>query len=338
MPSELARVNTIGARVDLQPNTAGRGLGKRAVVLGGTGFVGQSVCGALASHGYEVIAVARRAREAPHASQVVTADLAFGRAADLARLFREVDAKVIVNAAGGMWGLADDELQAANVGLTENVLAAAASLPGQIRLVHIGTVHEYGLVPIGDSMPEEMAPAPVTLYGRLKVRCTEAVIGAARVGMVDGIVLRVGNVTGVGQPAASLLGIVAAQLQQAHIEGRPAVLELGPLGSQRDFLNLSEAAAAIAAAATVDRVVEPLVNIGHGQAISARSIVELLIQASGVPTELHEKPARAPETQWQQMRTERARRVLGWAPGQDLGDGVRELWQSLTGVSAVTKA
>jgi dTDP-6-deoxy-L-talose 4-dehydrogenase [NAD(P)+] len=315
--------------MDLQSHTTSRGLGKRAVVLGGTGFIGRSVCGALAHLGYEVVAVARRADPVAEAGKVVPFDLAFGTHDEILDILRDIDVDVIVNAAGGTWGRSDDELYAANLGLTERILSAAAALPTTVRLVHVGSVHEYGLVPVGDSMPEELVPSPVTEYGRLKARCTEAVLMAARAGQVDAIVLRIGNVTGAGQPAASLLGTVAGTLRRAHLEGRPAVLELGPLGSQRDFLNRRDATAAIVAAATVDTVAELLVNIGRGTAASARSMVELLIEASGVPTELREQPAKAPETHWQQMRIERARRVLGWAPGEDGGQGVRELWQSL---------
>lgn len=302
-----------------------------AVVLGGTGFVGRPVCAALADLGYEVVAVARHARPVARASKVVPLDLATATIGEVTATLHDLDPTIIVNAAGGMWGLDDDELHAANVGLTEHVLAAAAALPRRARLVQVGSVHEYGLVPIGESMFEETATAPVTLYGKLKLRCAEAVIDAARAGSVDGIVLRIGNVTGAGQPTVSLLGVVAAQLHQAWAERRPAVLELGPLGSQRDFLNLSDAVTAIVAAATVEQVAEPLVNIGHGHATSARRMVELLVAASGVPTELREKPAPAAETQWQQMRIDRARRVLGWSPARDLEAGVDDLWRHLTG-------
>lgn len=294
--------------------------------MGGTGFLGRPVCDALAQLDYEVVVVSRHARQVPPTTKLVPADLSVSASVDVVR---DVDPDVIVNAAGGTWGLADSELYAANVGITENVLAAAAALPRRARLVHIGSVHEYGLVPVGESMDEDMEPAPITLYGQLKARCAEAVVGAARAGTVDGIVLRVGNVTGAGQPAASLLGDVAARLHRAHVEGRPAVLDLGPLNAQRDFLNRSDAVAAIVAAVTVSEVAEPLVNIGHGQPTSARTMVEMLIAASGVPADLRERPAEAPDPLWQHMRIERARSVLGWAPGPDLSEGVRELWDSL---------
>ena len=74
-----------------------------------------------------------------------------------------------------------------------------------------------------------------------------------------------------------------------------------------------------------------MINIGSGRATSARTMVRLLVEVSGVPAEIKEAPAAEPETQWQQMRIERARELLGWAPGADLTDGVRELWAHITG-------
>jgi len=298
----------------------------RAVVLGGTGFVGRPVCRALAQRGFEVVAVARHNRMVPHATAIVPMDLARADQAEIATMLREHDAALVVNAAGGMWGLSDDEMVFANTTLTEHVIGAVAALPHRPRLVHIGTVHEYGMVPIGASMDEETEPKPVTLYGQLKLRCTEAVLAATEAGEVDGVVLRVGNVTGTGQPAVSLLGIVAERLAEAHRERRTAVLDLAPLGAKRDFLNLGDAVSAITAAATTPALRTPLMNIGTGHATSARDMVQALIEVSGVPTELNEAAATAEETTWQQMRVERAMKHLAWAPSPSLTDGLRELW------------
>jgi nucleoside-diphosphate-sugar epimerase len=311
--------------VDARP-----GAGHRAVVLGGTGFLGRPTCRALAERGYEVIAVARRAQPVPYAAKVIPLDLAAADADEIATLLRDHEASVVVNAAGGMWGLTEAEMEQANVVLTERVVRAVAAAPTRPRLVQVGTVHEYGLVPIGTSMDEEMEPQPVTPYGRLKLRCTEVVTAATRAGDIDGVVLRVGNVTGAGQPAVSLLGVVASQLLAAHRENRRAILNLGPLGSQRDFLNLSDSVRAVALAATVPTLKADVINIGLGRATSARTMVHWLVEVSGVPAEINEAPATEPETQWQQMRIERARELLGWAPGADLTDGVRELWAHIT--------
>jgi nucleoside-diphosphate-sugar epimerase len=318
-------MDATGTGVDARP-----GAGHRAVVLGGTGFLGRPVCRALAEQGFEVIAVARRAQPVAYAAKVIPMDLATTGQDEIATLLRDHDARVVVNAAGGMWGLTEAEMELANVALTEHVVRAVAAQPARPRLVHLGTVHEYGLAPVGTSMDEETEPQPVAAYGQLKLRCTQAVTAATRAGAIDGVVLRIGNVTGAGQPAVSLLGKVAGQLLAAHRENRPAVLDLAPLGAQRDIRNLSDSVRAVALAATAPALAADVINIGAGRATSARTMVRSLVEISGVPTQINEAPAAEPETQWQQMRIERARELLGWAPGADLTDGVRELWAHIT--------
>ena len=306
----------------------GSAQGQRVAVLGGTGFVGRPVCRALANLGHEVVVIARNAPPVDQPDRVMTLDLAYAEVEEIAKIFRAEEISVVVNAAGGMWGLTDEEMVAANLTLVQRVIEAAACLPRRPRLLQLGSVHEYGLVPIGASMDEETTPEPVTAYGKLKLSCTEAVTEATRQGRIDGISLRIGNLIGAGQPRVSLLGVVVQQLWEAYREARPAVLRLGPLGSQRDFLSLSDGVSAIATAVTIPELPGPVLNVGTGRATSARAMVRLLIEVSGVPTELIEaEPPGPAETSWQQMQIDRARQLLGWSPGGDLTDGMKDLWE-----------
>ncbi|HEX6501019.1 MAG TPA: NAD(P)-dependent oxidoreductase [Micromonosporaceae bacterium] len=300
---------------------------RRAAVLGGTGFVGRPVCRALADLGYQVVAIARHAPDASGPVPVRPLDLVRAGVDEVAEVLRREDVDVVVNAAGGMWGLTDDEMVAANLTLVRNAVAAASAMPHPVRFVQLGTVHEYGLVPVGTSMAEDSPARPVTTYGELKLRCTETVIDAAERGTVDGVSLRIGNVTGAGQPAVSLLGVVAGQLWQAHRESRSAVITTGPLGSMRDFVNLSDVVRAIALVAAVPELPARLFNIGTGRATAARDMVRMLIDVSGVDTELIEAESTTAESTWQQMSVDRAGRLLGWSPVGDLSDGIKELWE-----------
>jgi nucleoside-diphosphate-sugar epimerase len=301
---------------------------QRVAVLGGTGFVGRPVCRALASLGYEVIVIARHTAAAEPTVRSRVVDLANANVGEIAEVFREEDVRAVINAAGGMWGLTDEQMVAANLTLVQQVIEAAASMPRPLRLVQMGSVHEYGLVPIGTSMDEDMPAKPVNAYAKLKLRCTEAVSEATGRGLVDGVSLRVGNVIGAGQPRVSLLGVVAEQLWDAHRDGRQAVLRVGPLGSMRDFINLSDAVTAIIAATTIAELPGRIFNVGTGAATSARDIVRLLIEVSGVPTELIEaESSGGAEQMWQQLRIDRVRQQLGWSPKGDLSDGMKELWE-----------
>jgi nucleoside-diphosphate-sugar epimerase len=75
----------------------------------------------------------------------------------------------------------------------------------------------------------------------------------------------------------------------------------------------------------------PVVNVGRGEAVSARRMVELLIGVSGVDTAVTEEPAPAgtgPETEWQCMDVGLAEQALGWVPRRSLEDSVASLWDA----------
>jgi nucleoside-diphosphate-sugar epimerase len=308
--------------------------GTRVAVLGATGFVGHAVTRTLIAQGCRVLGIARTHRTDPDVD-FVPLDLARAKSADIAAILGPAGVTAVVNAAGGMWGLSEAQMVEANVTLVGNLLDAVRALPDPVRVIQLGSVHEYGLAPIGTSMTEDYAPEPVMPYGKLKLECANLVLDAARRGDVDGVVLRVGNVVGGGQPGHSLLGVVADRLAEARAQGGPLDLKLGPLGSQRDFLPLADAAEAIAAAVAVPTadISGHVVNIGLGDAHSARQLVRMLIAASGVPTVLTEgEPVVAVESEWQQMSIAKAAAVLGWAPRRTLENAVAELWAAAVGL------
>lgn len=186
------------------------------------------------------------------------------------------------------------------------------------------------MAPVGTSQRESDPAAPVMEYGKLKLAATEAVVRAVEAGRLDAVSLRLGNVVGAGQPGHSLLGVMAAKLDAARRAGETAQLSLQPLTAQRDFVDLTDTLDAVLLAA-VRRDVPPVVNIGTGAASSARLLVELLIEESGVPTEITEVPApdgTGPETEWQQLDITVAREQLGWEPRRTLREAVRELWEA----------
>ncbi|MEU5908699.1 NAD(P)-dependent oxidoreductase [Micromonospora sp. NPDC047467] len=300
----------------------------RVAVLGGTGFLGRPICRALADQGHAVVAVARQPRDLGPGVVVRALDLAAADVDEITDVLRELDSDVVINAAGGMWGLTDEQMLAVNVTLVERLIEAAGRLPRRVRVIQLGSVHEYGLVPVDTSMPETLPAAPVMPYGGFKVRCTTAVAEADRRGLIEGVTLRVGNVIGAGQPGHSLLGVVAGKLRDAQRAGERARLELAPLGSRRDFVGLSDVVAAVLLAAVRPQAAGRVINIGRGVAASARDMVQLLIDVSGVPTDLIEGERTGPaETTWQRLDVGLAAEVLGWAPSDDLHTEMKQLWE-----------
>lgn len=304
----------------------------RVAVLGGTGFIGRAICATLSEQGHGLLTVARKEPATPLPGNFARLDLTEDKPTDLAALLADQQIDVVVNAAGGMWGLTDEQMVGANVGMAARLLEALGLMADAPRLVHLGTVHEYGLSPIGVSLAEDSVPQPSMVYGQLKLQATELIADAVRTGGLDAVVLRLGNVVGAGQPSHSLLGVTAGKLAAARAAGTTAELALQPLTAQRDFVDLQDTVDAIIAALR-PVTAPPVLNVGLGKASSARELVELLIEVSGVPTEITEVPApqgTGPETEWQQLDITAIQRSLDWQPHRSLREAVAALWAAET--------
>ncbi|MCJ0875819.1 NAD(P)-dependent oxidoreductase [Streptomyces sp. AP-93] len=304
----------------------------RVAVLGATGFIGRALCATLDERGHGLLAVARKEPTVTLPGEFVAFDLTLDPPAALAEILTAHRIDVVVNAAGGDWGLTDEQMVPANLGMVERLLETLGGMAKPPRLVHIGSVHEYGLFPVGTTYTEDSPARPSTVYGRVKLRATELITEAVRDQGLDALVLRLGNVVGAGQPVHSLLGVMAGKLAEGRAAGGGAELSLMPLTAQREFLHLGDAVEAIAAALVPARGCPPVLNLGLGRATSAREVVELLIEESRVPTRIVEVPAPAgsgPETEWHQLDMSATERALDWKPTRSLQGAVAELWAAV---------
>ncbi|MBD0842328.1 NAD-dependent epimerase/dehydratase family protein [Streptomyces sp. TRM68416] len=304
----------------------------RVVVLGGTGFVGRHVCAAFRNEHNDVIAVSRHASPVPPGTRALALDLCATPPEELGRALTGGRPSVVVNAAGAVWAASEAQMAVANAELVRCLLDGLRTAAAPVRLVHLGSVNEYAPAHAGRPVHESTPTHPTTAYGQTKLRGTDLVLDAARRGDVDALVLRMANIAGPGSPAASLLGQVAHQLRLAAREGRAAEIRLTPLRAARDFVDATDAAAAVRAAAR-SAVRARVVNIGSGRAVAVRSLVELLIKVSGVPAEIMEQPlpesAAATPPECLEVDIRLARDLLGWTPRRSLEDAVADLWQDL---------
>ncbi|MFD4340629.1 NAD-dependent epimerase/dehydratase family protein [Streptomyces anulatus] len=306
------------------------------VVLGGTGFLGRHVCRTLADAGAQVLQVSRTARSGPAPAPAgritpVDHDLAGGGRPELARLL--ADADIVINTYGMAWSGTPEQMSEANSRWVGDLVDVMTELPRRPRLVQIGTVHEYGAIPVGTAATEDRTARPVTAYGRSKLLGTRRVLRAAADGL-DATVLRITNACGPGTPRASLLGSVAHHLVDAaerHADGEPPeTLRFPSLRAGRNFIDVRDAAEAALAASRAPRgvVTGRVVNIGGGRAAPVREAVARLVALSGVPIAVTEdEPDAAPvasKAEWQQVDISLAERLLGWRPRRDLDTSLHD--------------
>ncbi|AQA15552.1 NAD-dependent epimerase/dehydratase family protein [Streptomyces malaysiensis] len=296
---------------------------RKAVVIGGTGFIGRHICRALAKRGYEVLAMARKPAEPIPGVAFLELDAVSAPTEDIVQAAKSAD--LLVNAAGDSWQGDEANMTASHIPLVDRLVDAAAALPGRPRLVQLGSVHEYGPVPDGTAIAEDHPTAPRTPYARTKLVGSRIVLGAADAGRIDGCVLRVTNVCGPGTPRGSFLGGLAHRLRHTT-EDAPLALTL--VDDRRDFIDVRDVAEAVALAAS-GPVTGRVVNIGQGGAFSMRELAWLLISASQVPARLVREESGAVHSKggsWTQADIGLARRLMGWSPQVALKESLHDLW------------
>lgn len=294
-----------------------------AVVIGGTGFLGRHICAALAAHGYEVLAVARKPAQPIPGARFLPLDVAAATVGDIAEAVGSAD--LVVNAAGDLGADDEERMTAGHVLLVDRLVRAVSTLRRRPRLLQLGTVHEYGPVPEGTAIAEDHPTAPGSLYARTKLAGSRIVLDATEAGRVDGCVLRLTNGCGPGAPLHGFLGRLAAQLR-ATSEDAP--LTLTAVDDQRDFVDVRDIAEAVVLAAGT-RAPGRLINIGSGVATSMRELAGILVSVSGVPPHLVRKgqaPVHSKGGAWTQADIRLARGRLGWSPRVPLERSLRDLW------------
>ncbi|MFD0255052.1 NAD-dependent epimerase/dehydratase family protein [Streptomyces sp. NPDC127113] len=295
----------------------------RVVVLGGSGVLGSRVCARFAAAGSSVLSVSRSGARAPWWPDSVDTTALELTAGDMGRLRRALaGADVVVNAAAVVWRTTDQLMRALHMTAVDQLIDVAG---GQgARIVQMGSSYEYGPAPFGVSTKEDDRRPPASFYGASKRYGTEAVQRAARERRVQGVVLRVANVSGPGAGSNSLPGMVARQLAAGT-----AHLRLSPLTVWRDYVDVRDVIDAVLAAATAPAadVSGQVINIGGGAALPVRELVDRLIELSGVPArivEMADRPVLEPMP-WQQLDISRARDLLGWRPSRQLHDSLTDL-------------
>ncbi|TLS47683.1 NAD-dependent epimerase/dehydratase [Streptomyces montanus] len=315
--------------------TPGRPDGKsgRVVVLGATGFVGRHASAALEAAGHEVLAVARQPGKISASCRFHPMDLVADGPRALAELIDEERPAVVVNAAGVAWTSSETQLRQGNQLLVDRLLTALDEASWRPRLIHLGTVHEYEPQASGAALVEDSPTRPVTPYGRSKLLGTQALLESVRQGRVDALVLRVSNMIGAGIPPGSLLGRIAQQLHADRGTREPVEIRIPPLRSSRDFVDAEDASEAIVAAVAAPEVTGRIVNIGSGESVQVRAMVNLLITASGRAARVLDDPGGTvgTTTDADVMRVDitAARELLGWSPRRRPEQSMRDLWQAV---------
>ena len=323
------------------------------LVTGGAGYIGSHVVAAMRAAGEDVVVLddlSSGVRERVGDAPLVLADVADGAA--VARTVREHGGHGVVHLAAKKQ--VEESVRQPLRYYRENVdglraLLEAVTGAGVTQFVFSSSAAVYG-APDVDLVDEGTACLPVNPYGRTKLIGEQMLADVAPATGLRYAALRYFNVAGAADPAladrgaANLVPLVFRQLS-----ARQPPLVFGddydtPDGTCiRDFVHVADVASAhvaAAAALTEGRVEALTANIGRGDGVSVREMVETIRRVTGTADEPWSEPVVVPRRAGDPARVvasaERIRRELGWTAAHGIEEMVASAWAGWRAQAALT--
>ena len=304
----------------------------RALVTGGSGFVGTHLCAALVEAGYEVFSADRRAAGGGPA-QHLAADLR--DETSLRRALEAAAPEVVFHlAAQAFVPLANREpvdTYRTNVLGTARLFAALAAVyaPGRApRVLYVSSAEVYGARdPSEYPLHEELAPRPATPYAASKLGGEAVALAATHTHGIPAIIVRGFNQIGAGQDVRFAIPSFALRLAEIAAGATPLLL-VGNLEAQRDFLDVRDSVRAYLALASRGRPGE-VYNVCSGRPVSIAEMLRRLISIAGVAVEVREDPERLrpSDVPLSYGDASKLRAETGWEPRFALGVSLREVYE-----------
>ena len=294
-----------------------------AVVTGGAGFIGSHMVDLLVERGFRVHVIdnlvgGRAANLAHHKSNadVVLDERDVRALAPDDTLF--ADARFVCHFAG----IGDivpsieqpTEYMSANVQGTVHVLEAARHA-GARKVVYAASSSCYGLA--AGPTREDYPIAPQYPYALSKYLGEVAVFHWHKVYRLPANSIRIFNAYGTRSRTSGAYGAVFGVFLRQKLAGKPFTV-VGDGTQTRDFLYVTDVAAAFLAAADTDKVGE-VWNLGAGNPQSVNRLVELL---GGDVVYLPKRPG---EPDCTRADIGKITRDLGWTPNVSFEEGVRRI-------------
>jgi GDP-4-dehydro-6-deoxy-D-mannose reductase len=199
------------------------------------------------------------------------------------------------------------EVWRTNVLGTVNVVEALRAEAPAARLLFTSSGDVYGRAEVMPT-PEEAPVAPISPYGASKAAAELACIG------VEAVVARAFPHTGPGQDERFAVGSWTAQLARLRAEGG-GTLRVGDLDVERDLTDVRDVCRAYHL--LLDPAVAPgTYNVGSGRAVPLRRVVELLVEAAGVPVTVERQEGRLRPAEVLALAADpsKLREATGWTP------------------------
>ncbi len=294
-------------------------------VAGHGGLVGSAIVRNLQRNGFRNILVRTRK------------ELDLRKLDDVQRFFAENRPEAVIVAAAKVGGIVANnnypvEFLLENLQIQNNLIATSFE-SGVKKLLFLGSsciypklapqpIHEDSLL----TGPLESTNEP---YAVAKIAGIKLCQAYARQYGADFISAMPTNIYGPGDnfdPEKShVLPALIRKVHEAKANGRRDVTVWGTGSPRREFLHADDLADAVRF--LLENYHSPeIVNVGYGEDITIRELVELIAEVVGLDIEIHVDPSKPDGTPRKLLDSTRIR-TLGWKPQIPLKDGVTETYQ-----------
>jgi UDP-glucose 4-epimerase len=304
---------------------------RRVLVTGGAGFVGSNLVKRLMDDGARVTVLddlftGRRENLPAEGLEFVK-----GSVCDAPLVERVVaQAEVVIHAAARNIVVSTRNPREdfeTNIGGTLNVLLAARAAKVE-RVVYTSSTSVYGnprYLPIN----EDDHLSLLTPYAVSKLAGENYCMAFYESYGLRTTAVRYSNIFGPGQDPANPYCGVVAKFVESLFDGRPPVIH-GDGNQSRDFTFIDDAVKATLLAATSDRALGEVFNVGTGVETRVNELAAILIRLIGVAvTPQHSDRRDVDNIRRRVVNIEKTRRALRWIPEVTLEDGLRRTveWQ-----------
>ncbi len=244
--------------------------------------------------------------------------------AGLAKLLVEAEIDTVVHLAASLrdepfGALVRNNIESAH-SLLEAVVAAGRD---DLRIVLCSSGSVYGAVPSSALPMSERLPAtPIDLYSVTKRAAEDLASVYRRSYGVDVVVARLFNLIGPGEDERHLAPSLARQFAERMAGVTAEPVQVGPLDTTRDFVDVRDVAAALIAICESLPTGDDVVNVASGIETGTRSVFETLCRLSGRPEPA--EPSRTPRRlDFARQCADISRlRTMGFEPSHPLADSL----------------
>ncbi|WP_312447521.1 GDP-mannose 4,6-dehydratase [Lacrimispora sp.] len=293
---------------------------KKALIIGAAGFVGSYLIDHIQKNCIWSITVTKMEHERISQTGVGIRDLDILDYSQVAALLKDVRPDYIFHLAAQ----SSVELSWQNPGMTVdvnikgslNVLNGIFELDYKPRILLIGSGEEYGRVKESEiPIIEDNAVRPGNLYAVTKV-CQNMIgsIYAQAYGMQI-MMVRAFNHIGPNQTPQFVVSDFCKQIAEIENGSQEPVVRVGNLGARRDFTDVRDIVRAYVL--LIEKGVPgELYNVGSGQAVSIREILDKIIQFSDTPVSVEIDPAKMRPVDVHVIEADitKLKKCTGWFP------------------------